>query len=76
MIKIKNPKKKKNTRQEQSKQGPLIKLNVGSGAMEESASSVDRSQPLCCVFFVVIEKTEKSVDNPVISNGLTISMKH
>ena len=42
--------------------------------MEEWASSADRHTRR--VLFVVIGKTEKSVDNLVINNGLTISMKY
>lgn len=38
---------RKNTKREQSKHGPLQKLEVELGAMEERASSAYRSHPPC-----------------------------
>lgn len=38
----------KNTKHEQRKQGPLQKLKLGSGTMEELASFADRSHPAVC----------------------------
>lgn len=38
---------RKNSKQKQSKNGPLIKLEVESGAMKEWASSADRSHHPC-----------------------------
>lgn len=51
-------------KQEQSKHGPLQNLEVGSSAMEDWAH-LPTGHTLC-VLFVVIVKSEKSVDNLVI----------
>lgn len=69
-----NAQRKNKKKQDQSKHGPPQNVDIGSGAMEELAYSSDRSHPPCA--FVVLGKTKKSVDNSVINNGPTKSMKN
>lgn len=65
---------RENKKKGQSKHGPPQKLDIGLGAMEELAYSSDRSHPPCA--FVVLVKTKNYVDNSVINNGPTKSMKN
>lgn len=66
--------KRKPPKQEQSKQRPLQRFEVGSGVMREGHSL--RTGHARNVLFVLIGKREKSIDNSVINNALTVSMKN
>lgn len=65
MFKIKS----KNTKQEQSKHESKSRGKWGSGYPLQTGHTH-------CVIFVVIGKTDQSVENTVINNGLTISMEN
>lgn len=69
-VKNKTSKEKKNTNQEQSKDGPLKELQVKSGAMEALASSADKSHPLCA-FSSNREKLKNTIQ---IKNFLTLTI--
>lgn len=76
MFKIKS--KKKNTQKIQNSieqtQTSTKFTGIGRGAMEEWISSADRSHTTCA--HSCNRENGKSVDNSVINNGLTISMKN